>query len=151
MRVARAVGATHMPCYVCSNFRSVLHHSPATIFIVLHLREFWACCAAYAEQPSTSQQLEQSDSNAAAQPAPEGDRIVVKLRIEQQEEPIKLRIAVDAPLGRLFDKFKEMALKQGWVQAETTPKFMFDGEVLRSEDTAEGQEIEEDCIIEVHW
>ena len=100
------------------------------------------------KEPSTSQQPDQDNSNAAA---PEGERIVVKLRIEQQEEPIKLRIAGNAPLGRLFDKFKEIALKQGWVRAETAPRFMFDGEVLHPEDTAEGQEIEEDCIIEVHW
>ena len=52
---------------------------------------------------------------------------MIKLRIEEQEEAIKLRIAVNAPLGRLFDKFTEIALKQDWVQAETTPKFMYDG------------------------
>ena len=99
-------------------------------------------------EPSPSQQADQDDSNAAA---PEGERIVVKLRIEEQEEAIKLRIAGNAPLGRLFDKFKEIALEQGWVQADTTPKFLYDGEVLRPEDTAEGKDIEEDCIIEVHW
>ena len=79
------------------------------------------------------------------------EKIVVKIRWAQNEDPLKLRVGTDVALERLFASFQQALQKKGKVEAETVIRFMFDGEIIQPEQTAEELEIEDDCVIEASW
>lgn len=79
------------------------------------------------------------------------EKVVVKVRTKQQEEPLKLRIGKAAPFSRMFQAFREAATAKSWILHDTQLRFVFDGDILTPEGTAEDMDIEDDCVIEVYW
>ena len=103
--------------------------------------------------PALSQQQieDAAEEGADLQVEPELDKIIVKVQAKSKDAPVKLRIGKRNTLDKLFAAFTKRAEELEWLSAGTPIKFMFDGEVIRSEDTPEDLDIEEDCVIEAHW
>ena len=105
------------------------------------------------EEPLGSQQPIEDvrDEGIEPQVDPEMDKIIVKIQGNMKEAPVKLRIGKRSPLEKLFATFMKRAEELQWLSVGTPVQFVFDGEVIRPNDTAEELDIEEDCVIEAHW
>ena len=105
------------------------------------------------DNPLGSQQPIEDVGEEGADPQvdPELDKIIVKVQGNTREAPLKLRIGKRSQLEKLFSAFMKRAEQLQWLSVGTPVKFMFDGEVIRANDTAEELDIEEDCVIEAHW
>ena len=79
------------------------------------------------------------------------EKIIVKIRWAGKDEPVKLRIANNLPFARLFESFSKVGCQKGIFEEGADLKFVFDGEVIQPEQTAEELDIEDDCVIEVSW
>lgn len=79
------------------------------------------------------------------------EKVVVKLSTRRQAEPVKMRIGRREPMSKMFAAFEELASRNSWVSPGAQLRFVFDGDALSPEDTADGVDIEDDCVIEAHW
>lgn len=93
-----------------------------------------------------------SDSNTSTDaPAVEDAKVILKLQCSRGT--FKLRTKMQNPMQSLFEAFKTQAKQKGWLSDQDAPKvrFIFDGDSLSENDTAEGLDMEGDEIIEVRW
>lgn len=77
----------------------------------------------------------------------------MKLSTKRHADPVKLRIGRHAPFLKMFEAFRELASLEtrNWITKDTQLRFVFDGDMLLPNGTAESMDIEDDCVIEVHW
>lgn len=75
----------------------------------------------------------------------------MKIRWAQDKDPAKLRIAKNLPMERLFESFRTFGEKKELFDEDEELKFDFDGERIQPNQTAEDLDIDDDCVIDVHW
>ncbi len=80
---------------------------------------------------------------------PEVSRVLLKLRTRDQDT--KMRIEPSKPFGKLFESFKRHAVQKGWADEGAKFTYIFDGDVLKEDDTPADLDVEDDTVIEVHW
>lgn len=72
-------------------------------------------------------------------------KLVTKARQEQQ-----MRIRSVDPLGKLFRKYREIAISKGWATEKSKMKFVFDGDEIQDDDSAATLDLEDGMVIDVH-
>jgi hypothetical protein len=76
------------------------------------------------------------------------DKVTLKLVTKKREE-LEMRIRTRDPLSKLFTKYQEHAVEQGWAPKGSTLKYMFDDDHIKGTDTAEKLEMEDGVVIDV--
>lgn len=83
-----------------------------------------------------------------AETADAANRITLQLQCKHGKA--RLRVAKTAHLQKVFDKYMQHALKQGWLSDQGAKvTFMFDGDVLRKDQTAADLDLDDDDVIDV--
>ena len=102
------------------------------------------------QSPTDSDDDAASDTDAPA-PEPEDDKVV--LSMQSKEGKLNLRIGRQTALSKLFDSYKQQAIKKGWLPAAkaTLVRFLWDDDKLSGTETAEGIDCDNNDIIEVRW
>ena len=126
------------------------------------------CCAADdvdlgARQPSSQAQPAaiRSQDSASASDSDEGpddcqepeEEVKVVLKLQCSHGTLNLRTRTQTAMRNLFEAYKAQAKQKGWISDIQAPniKFMFEGETLAGNETAESLDLEGDEIIEVRW
>lgn len=77
------------------------------------------------------------------------DRVTLKLVTKARQEQ-QMRIRTTDPLSKLFDKYRELAIGNGWASDISNFKFIFDGDEVEGSDTATDLDMEDGVVIDVH-
>ncbi|DBA84877.1 hypothetical protein WJX77_000302 [Trebouxia sp. C0004] len=90
-------------------------------------------------------------SDDAALPQTNDDKTVLKM--QSKDGKVSLRIGKQVALSKLFEIYKQLAIKKGWLLPEkaSAVRFMFDGDNLSGNETVEGLDCDNGDIIEVKW
>jgi hypothetical protein len=87
---------------------------------------------------------------AASQPDAAGSSGVHKVPLvfqAQGHDKVTVRVQPSQPLSRAMEAFSSYAAEQGWGRAV---KFMFDGEKLSGEDSAQDLDMEAEDVVDVY-
>lgn len=99
------------------------------------------------DQDSDAESEAKSDCNEEL----EVDKRVI-LKLQCSNGTLQLRTRTQSALASLFAAFKVQAEGRGWIQDTQIPmKFVFEGDPLTGNETAESLDLEGDEIIEVQW
>ncbi len=103
-------------------------------------------------QPQTDTESDSGSNDGESVPEVEDDDKVV-LTMQSKEGKLQLRIGRQVGLKKLFDIYKEQAVKKEWLPAAKTSsvRFVWDGDQLTGTETAEDIDCDNGDIIEVKW
>ncbi len=83
------------------------------------------------------------------QGAAEAPKVLLRFRLPEDKQEVKLKIPSSAALQQAMDKFAELAVERGWAPAGSRLRFEFDGERLEGGETAAGLEMEDGDLLDV--
>lgn len=103
-------------------------------------------------EPHTQTDSEPDSGSDIDAPLPLVDDKIV-LKMQSKDGQLQLRIGKQTALSKLFESYKQQAIKKGWLPAAKAPSvsFVFDGDTLSGTETAEGADCDHNDIIEVKW
>ena len=81
------------------------------------------------------------------------EEVKVVLKLQCSHGTLNLRTRTQTAMRNLFEAYKAQAKQRGWISDTQAPnvKFMFEGETLAGNETADSLDLEGDEIIEVRW
>lgn len=91
---------------------------------------------------------------APPSPAPQSpteEEQKVQLVVQCKDHKKTMQMSTSKPLQRLFDAWKKFAEEEGWIEADTKLRFVFDGDPLSGEETPAELSLEAEDVIEVMW
>lgn len=105
-----------------------------------------------ANRPQNSASDSETDKASDDEEEPE-EEVKVVLKLQCSLGTLNLRTRTQTAMRNLFEAYKTQAKQKGWISDTQAPniKFMFEGETLAGNETAESLDLEGDEIIEVRW
>ena len=101
---------------------------------------------------SNDSEADGNNEEASPEPAPADDGKVV-ISMQSTKGKLQLRIGQQTALSKLFDLYKQQAIKKSWLPDDklSSVRFWFDGDRLSGTETASGLDLDNNDIIEVKW